>query len=112
MTRNPILGDKYKICLVGRSGVRYSEGGKTVEIPGEMLVGDPRYEFVLYCDANLAWSTLTGQELVGAGDWRRIEARVSEWFKGRVEWQWANGSPNDPRSAARAEGDDESDEKK
>lgn len=76
----------YAVRLEGRSGVVYEEKGRTLVLQGEMLVDDPKYDFVIYGDSPMVW-THSGAK-VSDEELEIVRERVDKWFRGRVEWSW------------------------
>jgi len=65
------LGD-FGVTLLGRSGMRYREGPKTVFVDGEILSG--AFDFVIYKSSIQAWEA--SKELISESERDRIVANI------------------------------------
>lgn len=74
----PFVGDGFSVTLLGRSGLRYCEGDRTMHIDGEMLVGPP-HGFVVYTNTIGRWEG--AEEPVGDDEKRRIIANLAAAFR-------------------------------
>lgn len=81
-----VAGEKrYKVIAMGRAGVTYSEGHKSVYIDGEMLMGG-EHDILLRLSAVSAWDPPNEAELITDGDKKLIMERISKQL-GRINWQ-------------------------
>jgi len=80
---------RYSIRLAGRNGILYSEGRRKLAIQGELLVGDPWFELVLYVSGTERWQEngRAGAE-VSKQEWSVIKEKVNKWINGRVVWEY------------------------
>ncbi len=75
-------GGKPSIRLLGREGLRYSEGGRSMEIDGEMLVGGDT-NWVVYTDSIERWDPPHDAEPVDAEKKAEIVRAVLELLRAR-----------------------------
>lgn len=54
-TTSELQGPGYSVAILGRNGIRYREGARSVFVDGEMLVGD--YDFVIYASSIRQWES-------------------------------------------------------
>ncbi len=76
MSQEMVEGD-CGVTLLGRSGVRYREGSKTVFINGEMLTGE--FDLVVYTNSIKVWEG--SQEPVSEESKQRILTNMQAVFR-------------------------------
>lgn len=76
----------FRVRLLGRAGMRYREGKKTMAIDSEMLVGE--FDYVVYTDSIRAWLPPHDAEIVTPEEKERIRKNVA-WALRSMKVEWA-----------------------
>jgi hypothetical protein len=72
-----MIGPGCGVTVLGRAGLRYREGSRTIFVDGEMLTG--KYDFVIYSSSIQAWEG--SKEPISEDERRRIVANVQAAFQ-------------------------------
>jgi hypothetical protein len=72
-------GEGFTVEVLGRAGLRYREGWRTMDIDGEMLLG-PR-AFVVYARSIKRWRFPFGWRAVSPAERDRIVANIRRAFR-------------------------------
>lgn len=78
---------KYKVSLIGRSGVIYSEGNRKAQIEAEMMTGST--DLVIYFDRFRSWQPPFQGDNLTEEDRQRIKLNISKEFERKgleIEW--------------------------
>jgi hypothetical protein len=82
------LSGPFKVKLRGRSGVEYTEGGRSAVLDSEMLAGDGG--IVIYSSSLTSWRTSAGETPMSEEDRNRVKDNVSEGLeRHRIPVRWS-----------------------
>jgi hypothetical protein len=72
-----MIGAGCSVTILGRSGLRYQEGSKSLFVDGEMLAG--AVDFVIYINSIRAWEG--SNEAISDDERQRIIANIKSVFQ-------------------------------
>ena len=77
----------YKVKLLGRAGIMYQEGDKSLIIDSELLPG-AKYDIVIYKDSIKQWQPPHTEDKISEDERTRIKNNVMTSLRRmRVDWQ-------------------------
>jgi hypothetical protein len=83
------FGNKaFKVSLKGRSGIVYSEGGRTAKIEAEIMAGDT--DLVIYFSLFRTWEPPSEDDLLADEDRQRIRDNIAKELESKgmtLEWE-------------------------
>lgn len=72
-----LSGPNCRVTILGRSGLVYREGARTVNVDGEMLTGS--HDFVVYVDSIRTWED--SGDAIDAKERQRILSSIESAFR-------------------------------
>jgi hypothetical protein len=79
----------YAVKLMGRAGLVYSEGSRSMHIDSELLSGGD-FDVVIFLSSLKKWDAPLEAEPISETDLARIRANISEALSNlRIDWQYA-----------------------
>jgi hypothetical protein len=82
-------GKKYRVKLLGRSGVVYKANGKTLLINSEMIMGNDA-DMVIYVNSMSAWQSPHQSEKISTEELQEIINNIENELKHiKIIWQYS-----------------------
>ena len=75
---NTMSNEKCSVTILGRSGLRYREGARTVFVRGDVLNG--AFDYVVYARSILVWEG--SNEAISPDERDRVLSNIEEVFRG------------------------------